>query len=132
TPVERAQAVEYRAANAEAGVGGQLRIAFGIVLVQGVNQPHHAGLYQVLEQHVGGQALMDAPRHRAHLGQVLEQQALAFGRVQHGAGLIAKLVRYGAHRLSPVMTPSPSNAHSPWLESLPEPARSAAASLPRA
>src|SRR5207245_2743567 len=67
-PVERAQVVQDRAADAELRVGGEGRLLPGIVLAYGVEEPDDAPRHQVVELDVRRlarrQALHDAPHER--------------------------------------------------------------------
>ena len=78
TPVHFAQAVENGAADAELGVGAELHVLGVIELVEGVDQPDHAGMHQIFERDMARQPLVDAAREITDLGQLFEQDAVAF------------------------------------------------------
>src|SRR5271165_1199381 len=78
TPVHFAQTVEDGAADAELGVGTELHLLGTVKLVERVDQSEHAGMHQVLERHVAGQPFVDAACQVFDLGQLFEQDAVAF------------------------------------------------------
>ena len=78
TPVHFAQAVEDGAADAELGVGTELHVLGAVKLVERVDQSDHSGVHQVFERHVAGQPFVDAARQVADLGQLFQQDAVAF------------------------------------------------------
>ena len=63
-PVELAQRIEHRAADADAGIGFEARAAPAGVVLRRLEQSHHAGLHQIVDLHLrrqtAGQVIGDA------------------------------------------------------------------------
>src|SRR5439155_764800 len=75
-PVERAQVVQDRAADAELRVGGERRLLPGIVLADGVEEPDDAPRHQVVHLDVRRLARRQALHHTPHERQVPAQHLL--------------------------------------------------------
>ena len=75
------QAVEDRAANAKLRVGFQLHVLRGIEFLDGVDQPQHTGVDQIVERNLRRQTVMDSPRDIANLRQMFQEQPFARGRI---------------------------------------------------
>src|ERR1700728_2068845 len=92
-PVELAQGIEHGAANANAGVSLETRAASGGVVLRSLEQPHHAGLHQVLDFHLRGQT----PRQVIgdaldQIGVLAHQRVHVWHRLRTGVG-----ARAGVH-----------------------------------
>src|SRR5271169_2337216 len=77
-PVQLAQAVKNRPADAELGVRSKLYVLLGIELVESVDQPDDALVHQVLEGNVLRKVLVYAPCNIFHLRHLLEHNVLQF------------------------------------------------------
>ena len=71
TPVHLPQAVQNCTPDAKLGIRRKLNLLFLIVLVQSVDQAHHAGVHQVFKGDVPRQMLVDAARNIPHLGKLI-------------------------------------------------------------
>jgi hypothetical protein len=71
-PVERAELVEDGALDAELGVGLELAVLLGVVLLDRVHEPDDAGVVEVVEVDVRGQPHGDAVDDVADERGVLE------------------------------------------------------------
>ncbi len=65
-------------ANSKFGVGLELHVLARIEFFNRVDQSHHAGMDQIVQRHLRGQPVVNAPRDVFHLRQMLEQKLLAF------------------------------------------------------
>ena len=91
TPVHFAQTVQNGAADAELGIGPELHMLGPVKLVQGIDQPHHAGVDQIFERHMARQPFVNAARDVTHLRQLLHQYPLALVFVlPTGVGQLAR------------------------------------------
>ena len=77
-PVHLPQTVQDRPPDTELGIGPELDMLAVIELLQRINQPQHAGMHQVFQGHVAGQAVVNPARDVTHLRQLFHQQTLAF------------------------------------------------------
>src|SRR5581483_8342665 len=85
-PVERAEVVQDRAADAELRVGREERLLGGIVLADRVEEPDDAPGDEVVELDVRGLAGREALHDPAHERQVLPQHLVAVRRQSRVAG----------------------------------------------
>ena len=67
TPIHFPQAIQNRTPDTKFGIRAELNMLVVIVLVQGVDQAHHARMHQVFKRDVPRQMLVDAARNIAHL-----------------------------------------------------------------
>jgi hypothetical protein len=78
-PVERAQAVENRPADAELRIAAELHLLLRIELGESVQQPDYARRHEVFDIDVLRQPLMNAPGQEAHDRQMFEQDSFLLG-----------------------------------------------------
>src|SRR6185369_7577800 len=78
TPVHLPQTIQDRSPDAKLGVGPELDVLAVVELLQRINQPQHAGVYQVLQGHVAGQTVVNPARNVTDLRQLFHQQPLTF------------------------------------------------------
>jgi hypothetical protein len=89
-PVELAQRIEHRAADADAGIGLEARAAPGGIVLRRLQQPHHAGLHQVLDFHLRRQPPDQVIGDALHQVGVLAHQRVHVGRrLRAGIGACA-------------------------------------------
>ncbi len=83
SPIQAAQAVEDGPANLVFGVGFQLHVEARVEVINRRDQAQHTGRDQVFQADVFRQPLLNPPRDEPHLGQVLQNQPLAFFFADH-------------------------------------------------
>ena len=81
-PVEGAQIVQDRSADAKLRVTTELDLFGWIEFAEGVEQAYHTGAVEVFYGHMLRQSLMDAPGDKAHDGKMLDHELFLFGGEQ--------------------------------------------------